>query len=51
MGSEMCIRDRNFYKVLLDAEGNLVETYNSITKPNSKKITSKIEQVLEKNSL
>ena len=41
----------NFYKVLLDAEGNLVETYNSITKPNSKKITSKIEQVLEKNSL
>ena len=41
----------NFYKVLLDPEGNLVETYNSITKPNSKTITSKIEQFLQKNSL
>ena len=36
----------NFYKVLLDPEGNLVETYNSITKPTSPKITSKIEQFL-----
>tara|TARA_Y100001970_G_scaffold216713_1_gene265287 strand:- start:90 stop:626 length:537 start_codon:yes stop_codon:yes gene_type:complete len=40
----------NFYKVLLDPEGNLVETYNSITKPTSQKITSKIEQFLKKDS-
>ena len=40
----------NFYKVLLDPEGNLVETYNSITKPTSPKITSKIEQYLKKDS-
>ena len=40
----------NFYKVLLDPEGNLVETYNSITKPTSSKITSKIEKFLLKDS-
>ena len=40
----------NFYKVLLDPEGNLVETYNSIIKPTSPKITSKIEQFLQKDS-
>ena len=40
----------NFYKVLLDPDGNLVETYNSITKPTSPKITSKIEQLLPKDS-
>ena len=40
----------NFYKVLLDPEGNLVETYNSITKPTSPKITTKIEQFLKKDS-
>jgi glutathione peroxidase len=39
----------NFYKVLLDAEGNLVETYTSITKPTSSKITSKIEKLLLKD--
>ena len=39
----------NFYKVLLDAEGNLVETYTSITKPTSSKITSKIESLLIKD--
>ena len=40
----------NFYKVLLDPDGNLVETYNSITKPTSPKITAKIEQFLQKDS-
>jgi len=40
----------NFYKVLLDPEGNMVETYNSITKPTSPKIISKIEQYLKKDS-
>ena len=40
----------NFYKVLLDPEGNLVETYNSIIKPTSPKITSKIEQFLQKTA-
>ena len=41
----------NFYKVLLDPEGNLVETYNSITKPTSKRITSKIEEFLGPSNL
>jgi glutathione peroxidase len=40
----------NFYKILLDTEGNLVETYTSITKPTSSKITSKVEKLLQKDS-
>ena len=36
--------------VQLDPEGNLVETYNSITKQTSPKITSKIAQFLQKDS-
>jgi glutathione peroxidase len=39
----------NFYKILLDTEGNLVETYTSITKPTSSKITSKIERLLQRD--
>jgi glutathione peroxidase len=39
----------NFYKILLDTEGNLVETYTSITKPTSSKITSKIEKLLQRD--
>ena len=38
----------NFYKVLLDTEGNLGETYTSITKPTSSKITLEIEKLLQK---
>jgi glutathione peroxidase len=36
----------NFYKVLLDANGNYVDSYSSVTKPMSGKLTRKIETLL-----
>lgn len=36
----------NFYKYLLDREGNLVESYSSITSPKSKQFISKLESLL-----
>ena len=36
----------NFHKILINKEGKIEETYNSFTKPMSKKITSKIESLL-----
>jgi len=36
----------NFHKILINKEGKIEETYNSFTKPISKKITSKIESLL-----
>ena len=36
----------NFHKILINKEGKIEETYNSSTKPMSKKITSKIESLL-----
>jgi len=36
----------NFYKVLLDADGNYVDSYSSVTKPMSGKLTRKIETLL-----
>ena len=36
----------NFYKVLLDKEGNFVQGYSSATKPMSPKITDKIKRIL-----
>jgi glutathione peroxidase len=39
----------NFYKYLIDKEGNVVDSFSSITSPTSKKITSKIEALI-KNS-
>ena len=32
----------NFYKYLFDRSGNLAESWSSMTKPDSKKITNKI---------
>ena len=36
----------NFHKILINKEGKIEDTYNSFTKPMSKKITSKIESLL-----
>ena len=36
----------NFYKYLFDRSGNLVGSWSSITKPDSKKITKKIENLI-----
>ena len=37
----------NFYKILINREGKIEDTYASLTNPNSKKITSKIEFLLD----
>jgi len=38
----------NFEKFIIDKEGNIVDRFRSVTKPDSKKITSLIEQELSK---
>ena len=37
----------NFYKYLIDRDGNIVDSFNSLTKPDSKSITSEIEKLLK----
>ncbi len=37
----------NFYKILINKEGTIEDTYASLTKPTSKKITKKIESLLD----
>jgi len=39
----------NFYKYLIDREGNVVNSYSSMVKPDSKTITSEIEKLLAGN--
>lgn len=41
----------NFYKYLIDRNGNIIESYNSLTKPDSKSMTSEIEKLLKGKSL
>ena len=36
----------NFHKILINKKGKVEDTYTSFTKPNSKKIINKIEQLL-----
>ena len=36
----------NFYKILINKEGKIEDTFSSFTKPLSKKITEKIESIL-----
>ena len=36
----------NFYKILINKDGKIENTYTSLTKPTSKKITTKIDQLL-----
>ena len=40
----------NFHKILINKEGKIQNTFNSFTKPISKKITAEIEKILEINS-
>ncbi len=40
----------NFHKILIDKEGKVSNTFNSFTKPTSKKIINEIEKILEINS-
>ena len=37
----------NFYKILINNEGKIEETYSSLTKPNSSKLIKKIESLIE----
>ena len=37
----------NFYKILINKEGKVEDTFSSLTKPTSHKIISKIEKTLE----
>ncbi len=37
----------NFHKILINKEGKIEETFSSFTKPNSKKIIKKIEELVE----
>ena len=37
----------NFYKILINKNGKIVETYSSFIKPTSKKIVNKIEELLD----
>lgn len=36
----------NFYKYLIDRNGNVIDSFGSLTKPNSNSITSQIEKLL-----
>jgi len=36
----------NFYKYLFDGQGNLVESWSSMTKPDSSKITDQIDKLI-----
>ena len=36
----------NFYKILINPNGKIVDTFASFTKPTSKKITTKIDRLL-----
>ena len=36
----------NFYKFLFDRDGHLIDSWSSITKPNSKKIINKIDNLI-----
>ena len=36
----------NFHKILINKEGKIHNTYSSLTKPTSKKITNEIEKIL-----
>ena len=36
----------NFYKILIDKNGNIVDTFGSLTKPDSSKLITAIEKIL-----
>ena len=37
----------NFYKILINKEGKVEETYSSLTKPNSSKLLNKINTLIK----
>ena len=41
----------NFYKYLLDQNGNIVDSYSSVTSPHSSSVVDKIEMLLEKGPI
>jgi len=40
----------NFYKILINKEGKIEDTFSSMTKPMSKKMIAEIEKILEIDS-
>ncbi len=36
----------NFHKILINRDGKIIDTYSSLTNPKSKKITDKIEELI-----
>ena len=40
----------NFYKYLIDRNGNVIDSFGSVTKPTSSSITSEIEKLLGEKS-
>jgi len=40
----------NFYKYLLDQDGNIVDSFSSVTSPMSGSVVNQIEELLEKHS-
>jgi glutathione peroxidase len=40
----------NFYKYLIDRNGNVVNSFGSITKPTSTSITNQVEKLLEEKA-
>ena len=47
---ELAISGVNFYKYLVDRNGNVVDSFGSITKPTSNSITDQIEKLLEEKA-
>ena len=41
----------NFYKYVIDRNGKVVDSFNSMTKPDSKSITSEVEKLLKEKVL
>jgi glutathione peroxidase len=40
----------NFYKYLIDRNGNVIDSFGSLTKPTSNSITNPIEKLLEEKA-
>jgi glutathione peroxidase len=43
---ERCCSKVEFSQILINKQGKIEDTYSSFTKPMSKKLTSKIEEIL-----
>jgi glutathione peroxidase len=45
MGTQLYLK-WNFHKILINKDGKIEDTYSSFTKPMSKKLINKIEEIL-----